>query len=359
MRRGRRGNMVEMKSDVTRMTPAEGAALLDSANLAEIAAAADAVCRRMHPEPWRTYNVDRNINYTNVCRCRCRFCAFSRDAEDADAYVIPWDAMFRKIQETVALGGEQILLQGGLNPALRLTWFEQLFREIKTAFPTVNIHGLTPTEIAFLAEIEDLPLETVLDRLAAAGLGSLPGGGAEILVDGVRQIVSPKKIMTDGWLRVHALWHARGGRSTATMMFGHVETHAQRMEHLARIRDLQDRTGGFTAFIPWTYQPVPHALWPVEIPRAGTFAYLKTLAVSRIFLDNIPNIQASWVTQGMKIGALALAFGANDLGSVMIEENVVAACGTRFAATEAELRDEIRRAGFTPRRRNVFYELRE
>lgn len=344
---------------MTRMTPAEGVELLKSANLAEIAEAADAVCRRMHPEPWRTYNVDRNVNYTNVCRCRCRFCAFSRDAGDADAYVISRDEVLKKIAETVELGGEQILLQGGLNPELKLAWFEELFREIKRAFPWVNIHGLTPTEIAFLAEIEELPLETVLDRLADAGLGSLPGGGAEILVDSVRQKVSPKKIMTDDWLRVHELWHARGGRSTATMMFGHVETFADRMEHLARIRELQDKTGGFTAFIPWTYQPVPRGQWEVEIPRAGSFDYLKTLAVSRLFLDNVPNIQASWVTQGMKIGELTLFFGANDLGSVMIEENVVAACGTTFFATENELRNAIHRAGFTPRRRNVFYELAE
>lgn len=352
-----------------RLTPAEAVALLESPNLAEIAAEAEKVCRRLHPESWRTYNVDRNINYTNVCRCRCRFCAFSCDAGDAAAYVISWDEMFRKIEETVALGGEQILLQGGLNPALRLSWFEELFREIKTAFPAVNIHGLTPTEIAFLAEIEELELETVLDRLAAAGLGSLPGGGAEILVDSVRRQVSPRKIMTAGWLRVHELWHARGGRSTATMMFGHVESYADRVEHLARIRDLQDKTGGFTAFIPWTYQPVPQAILldgddqntpnMTDIPRAGTFDYLKTLTVSRLFLDNIPNIQASWVTQGMKIGELTLAFGANDLGSVMIEENVVASCGTTFAATESELRAAIRRAGYEPRRRNVFYEVQE
>ncbi|MDO4550947.1 MAG: radical SAM protein [Planctomycetia bacterium] len=378
----------KITSEHQRMTVTEGEILLNSPHLAEIASAADTVCRHMHPEPWRTYNIDRNINYTNICQCRCYFCAFSRDAHHADAYVITKDELLQKIQQTVDLGGSQILLQGGLNPELRLSWFEQLFREIKSAFPGVNIHGLTPTEILFLSKLENLPEETVLDRLASAGLGSLPGGGAEILVDSVRKKISPKKIMTEDWLRIHELWHLRGGRSTATMMFGHVETPAERMKHLEHIRNLQDKTGGFTAFIPWTYQPVPRAIFEnfspdkishkdfshtdflsappkktemdmSRIPAAGTFAYLKMLAVSRLFLDNISNIQVSWVTQGMKIGELALSFGANDMGSLMIEENVVAACGTTFFTTETQLKENIRRAGFLPRRRNVFYQLQD
>lgn len=346
---------LSMKIDTkTRMSPDRAVELLESSDLAALGAAAEAVCRRLHPENFRTYNIDRNVNYTNVCACRCRFCGFSCDAGDPQAYVISRDEMFRKIDETLALGGEQILLQGGLNPDLRLSWFEELFREISTRYPTLNIHGLTPTEIWYLSRLEGISFSETISRLQAVGLRTLPGGGAEILSDDVRNAVSPKKIMTSDWIEIMRLWHRSGHRSTATMMFGHVETPAQRVAHLAAIRDLQDETHGFTAFIPWTYQPFSG----LPARKVGSFEYLKTLAVSRIFLDNIPNIQASWVTQGLRVGQLALRFGANDMGSVMIEENVVASVGTAFRATENQLRAAIRSAGFEPRKRNVFYEVK-
>ncbi|MDO4571019.1 MAG: cyclic dehypoxanthinyl futalosine synthase [Planctomycetia bacterium] len=342
-------------SATRRLTPSEAVELLRSSDLAQLGLAAQAVSARLHPEKFRTYNIDRNINYTNVCECRCKFCGFSCDIDDPKAYVISIDEMFRKIEETLELGGRQILLQGGLHPELRLVWFENMFLEIKKKFPQINIHGLTPTEIWYLARMEGISFEEVICRLKLAGLGSLPGGGAEILVDEVRKSVSPKKIMTDDWLHIMRLWHQAGGRSTATMMFGHVETLEQRVEHLDRIRQLQDETAGFTAFIPWTYQ----RFHDLPLPKTGAFEYLKNLAVARIFLDNIPNIQTSWVTQGLAIGQLALRFGANDMGSVMIEENVVASCGTVFRANENELRNAIEKSGFQPKKRNVFYELED
>jgi cyclic dehypoxanthinyl futalosine synthase len=337
-----------------RLSVDEGLVLLQSQRLAALGRAADAVTRRLHPEPFRTYNVDRNINYTNVCTSGCRFCAFSRKAGDADAYVISPDELHRKIEETIALGGNQILLQGGLHPELKIEWYEELLRDISGRFPQINVHGFSPPEIDHIATFSGLPVERVLERLKRAGLGSLPGGGAEILVDRVRRQVSPCKTSADRWLEVCRAWHALGGRGSATMMFGHVETLAERMEHLERLRRLQDETHGFTAFICWTFQPGNTAL--AKVSKAGAFEYLKTLAVSRLFLDNFANLQASWVTQGLAVGQLALRFGANDFGSVMIEENVVAAAGTTFRATEAEIRGRIMSAGFSPRKRNVFYE---
>jgi cyclic dehypoxanthinyl futalosine synthase len=336
-----------------RISPAEGLRLLESSDLAALGEAADAVARRLHPEPYRTYNIDRNINYTNVCVGGCQFCAFSRKPSDPDAYVLSREELFRKIEETLALGGDQILLQGGMNPDLDLAWCENLLRDIKQRFPTINIHGFSPPEIHHLSQRSGLPIRTVLERLRSAGLGSLPGGGAEILVDRVRRSVSPCKVGVDGWLEVCRQWHRLGGRGSATMMFGHVETLAERIEHLDRLRRLQDETGGFTAFICWSFQPGNTAL--THLRKAGAVEYLKTLAVSRLYLDNFPNLQASWVTQGMKIGQLALRFGANDMGSLMIEENVVAAAGTRFHTTHEELRQAILDAGFLPRRRDVFY----
>lgn len=338
-----------------RLAFAEGLSLLESHDLASLGQAADAVTRRLHPETFRTYNVDRNINYTNICTSGCRFCAFSRKIGDADAYVISWEELHRKIEETIALGGSQILLQGGMHPELGLAWYERLLRDIHDHFPGLNVHGFSPPEIDHIAAISGLPVEKVLERLRQAGLGSLPGGGAEILVDGVRRQISPCKTSADRWLDICRAWHTLGGRGSATMMFGHVETLRDRMEHLERLRQLQDETGGFTAFICWTFQPGNTAL--ADLPKSGAFEYLKTLAVSRLFLDNFANLQASWVTQGLAVGQLALFFGANDFGSVMIEENVVAAAGTRFRAGEDDICRAIRETGYEPRRRNVFYEL--
>jgi len=329
--------------------------LLDSADLAAIGRAADAVTRRLHPQPYRTYNIDRNVNYTNVCTAVCDFCAFYRPPRHAEGYVLDREVLLRKIEETVAAGGDQILMQGGLHPTLPLEWYEELLRDIKRHFPQVNVHGFSPPEIHHFTKVSRRPLPEVLERLARAGLGSLPGGGGEILVDRVRAAMTRGKVMTDDWLEVHRQWHLLGGRSTATMMFGHIETLAERIEHLERIRRLQDETGGFTAFICWTFQPDNTRM--AEIPPAGPFAYLKTQAVARLYLDNVANIQSSWVTQGREIGQLALLFGANDMGSLMLEENVVSAAGTVHHLTLAEMRSAIADLGFVPRRRNVFYEL--
>jgi cyclic dehypoxanthinyl futalosine synthase len=338
-----------------RLTPAEGLALLESRDLASLGRAADEVARRLHPENYRTYNIDRNINYTNICSAVCDFCAFYRTPKHAEGYVLDRDVLLQKIQETVDLGGDQILMQGGMHPTLGLEWYEDLLRAIKTRFPQVNVHGFSPPEIHAFTKVFKLPLRTVLERLKAAGLGSLPGGGAEILVDRVRAEITRGKVMTDDWLNVCRVWHELGGRGTATMMFGHVETLAERIEHLERLRQLQDETGGFTAFICWTFQPEHTDL--AHLPRAGAFEYLKTQAVGRLYLDNFPNIQSSWVTQGLKIGQLALCYGANDMGSLMIEENVVASAGTVHYLTLEQIRDAIRESGYIPRQRNVFYEL--
>ena len=338
-----------------RLTPDEGLALMQSHDLPALGRAADAVSRRMHPESYRTYNIDRNINYTNVCTAVCDFCAFYRKPKDPEGYVLPRDVLLKKVQETVDLGGEQILLQGGLHPEFKLDWYEEMLRDIKTQFPQVNVHGFSAPEIYHFTKVNKLPLRTVLERLKAAGLGSLPGGGAEILVDRVRAEITRGKVMTDDWLDVMRVWHELGGKSTVTMMFGHVETLAERVEHLERVRRQQDETGGFTAYICWTFQPEHTDL--SHIPPAGAFDYLRTQAVSRLYLDNIPNIQSSWVTQGLKTGQLGLLFGANDMGSLMIEENVVAEAGTVHFLTLEQIRGAITELGFTPRQRNVFYQL--
>jgi len=341
--------------DGERLDSAAAVRLLESRDLAALGRAADAVTRRLHPEPFRTYNIDRNINYTNVCTAVCDFCAFYRPPKHAEGYVLDRDELLRKIEETVALGGDQILMQGGLHPTLTLEWYEELLRDIKRHFPQVNVHGFSPPEIHHFTKVSKRPLREVLERLAIAGLGSLPGGGGEILVDRVRAAMTRGKVMTDDWLEVHRQWHLLGGRSTATMMFGHIETLAERVEHLERIRELQDETGGFTAFICWTFQPEHTEM--ADVPPAGPFEYLKTQAVARLHLDNVPNIQSSWVTQGRDIGQLALLFGANDMGSLMIEENVVSAAGTVHHLTLDQMRSAISELGYTPRRRNVFYEL--
>lgn len=337
-----------------RLSPEEGNALFEIFDLPALGRAADAVSRRLHPEPYRTYNIDRNINYTNVCAAVCDFCAFYRKSSDSDAYVLPREVLYQKIEETIALGGDQVLLQGGNHPSLKLEWYEDLLRDLKARYPQINLHAFSASEIWHLHKLSKLPVRTVLERLRAAGMGSLPGGGAEILVDRVRSAITINKVMTDEWLEVHRTWHQLGGRSTATMMFGHVESHAERIEHLQRLRDLQDETGGFTAFICWTFQP-GHKM--ADRPMAGAFEYLKTQAIARLYLDNFANIQSSWVTQGPKIGQLALLYGANDMGSLMIEENVVAAAGTVHHLTLEEIKRSIRELGFEPRQRNVYYQL--
>ncbi len=349
------GDILEKAVAGDRVSPDEGLRLLESHDLASLGRAADEVVRREHPEPYRTYNIDRNINYSNICTAVCDFCAFYRKPGSSEGYVLSRDVLLEKIRETVELGGDQILLQGGLHPTLTLEWYEELFADIKRHFPQVNIHGFSPPEIFHFTKVAKLPLRTVLERLRTAGLGSLPGGGGEILVDRVRREITRGKVLTDDWLDVHRVWHSLGGRSTATMMFGHVETLAERIEHLERLRSLQDETLGFTAYICWTFQPENTDM--ADIPPAGAFEYLKTLAVSRLYLDNFANIQSSWVTQGLKIGQMAMLYGANDMGSLRIEENVVAEAGTVHFLTLEEIREAIRELGYIPRQRNVFYEL--
>ena len=347
--------------DGQRIDQSEGLALAESHELLAIGRAADTVARRLHPEPYRTYNIDRNVNYTNVCAAECDFCAFFRKRRDADAYLLPREVLYQKIDETLAMGGEQVLMQGGLHPSLGLEWYEELLADLKARYPQVNLHAFSPPEIWHLHKIAKLPLRTVLSRLKDAGLGSIPGGGGEILVDRVRDAITRGKCMTDEWLEVMRVWHELGGRSSATMMFGHVETLADRIEHLERLRQLQDETGGFTAFICWTFQKPegPDQRSPYftmhHVPTVGAYEYLKMQAIARLYLDNFPNIQSSWVTQGPKIGQVGLFFGANDMGSLMLEENVVSSAGTVFHLTLDEIRRAIFDAGFIPRQRNVFY----
>lgn len=337
-----------------RLTPEEGVALLRSHDLVAIGAAADAVTRRLHPEPFRTYNIDRNINYTNACTAVCDFCAFYRPPGHEEVYVLSRDVLHQKLQETVELGGDQILLQGGLHPKLKLEWYEEMLSDMREHFPSINIHGFSPPEIYHFGKLNNLSLKEVLERLKAAGLGSLPGGGGEILVDRVRKEITRGKVLTDDWLDVNRVWHELGGKSSATMMFGHIETLEERIEHLERLRQLQDETGGFSAYICWTFQPENTDM--ADVPPSGAFEYLKTQAVSRLYLDNFPNIQSSWVTQGEQIGQVALFYGANDMGSLMIEENVVAEAGTVHFLTLDSIRRCIEDAGYIPRQRNVFYE---
>lgn len=340
--------------DGVRLTRADGEALMACRDLHKLGRAAHAVTTRLHPEPYRTYNIDRNVNYTNVCAAVCDFCAFYRKSTDTDAYVLSREELYQKVEETIALGGNQILMQGGMHPSLKLEWYEELLSDLRAKFPTVNLHAFSPPEIWHFHKINKLPLETVLRRLKDAGLGSLPGGGGEILVDRVRKELTKNKALTDEWLEVTRVWHRLGGKGSATMMFGHIETDAERLEHLDRIRQVQDETGGFTAFICWTMQP-GHKM--SHFTEVGAFEYLRTQAVARLYLDNVPNIQSSWVTQGAKIGQIALFFGANDMGSLMIEENVVASAGTVHHLTLEQIRRCITEAGWEPKQRDVFYNL--
>jgi cyclic dehypoxanthinyl futalosine synthase len=301
-----------------------------------------------------TYIVDRNINYTNVCNVYCKFCAFYRVEGDDDAYVITHDEIDQKIEETVALGGTQILMQGGHHPKLTLQWYLDLLSHIKSKFPQVNIHGFSPSEFIHFRDIFNLPVEEIIRQFKEAGLGSIPGGGGEILVDRVRKRISPLKAMSDDWLSVMDAAHRLGLNSSATMMFGHVESIEDRIEHLERVRAQQEKSGGFTAFICWTFQAENTRL---KAPTVGAHEYLRTQALARIYLDNIPNIQSSWVTQGLEIGQVALKYGANDLGSIMIEENVVSQAGTTFRMTVDDMRRLISDLGYTPRQRDNWYRL--
>jgi len=336
-----------------RLTREEGIALLRDADLLELGMLADAVRQRLHPEGLVTYIIDRNINYTNVCTAQCAFCAFYRDLPSKEGYLLSKEQLAAKIEETLALGGNQILLQGGLHPDLGIEYYEELFRWIKGSYP-IWIHGLSPAEVKHIEKVSSLSTEEALRRLVAAGLDSIPGGGAEILSDRVRQVIGIAKGTTAEWLSVMETAHRLGMKTTATMMFGHVETLEERVEHLLHLRDLQDRTRGFTAFIGWTFQPTHTAMAGDELT---SFQYLRTLAVARVMLDNFPNVQASWVTQGGKIGQVSLRFGANDFGSLMIEENVVSAAGAHFRLTEAEIARNIQDAGFVPKRRTMHYDI--
>ena len=316
---------------------------------------ADGIRARKHPSRTVTYIIDRNVNYTNLCVARCNFCAFYRTVGSPDGYVLGFDEILSKIQETIDLGGNQLLMQGGHNPDLPIAWYEDLFRTIKAKYPDFKLHALSPPEVLHLSRLNGLTTRQVIDRLIAAGLDSIPGGGAEILVDRVRKALNCySKASADEWIDIMREAHQAGLRTTATMMYGTVDTDEDRIEHMLRLRDLQDETGGFTAFITWSYQPEHTEHGGYE---ATGVDYLRTLALSRIVLDNFDNLQASWVTQGGKVGQLSLAYGANDMGSVMIEENVVRAAGAAYCMDELEIVVNIEDAGFVAKRRNMHYEI--
>ncbi len=340
-----------------RISDEEALHLFHHAQLPELSQAAHSVRNRLHDPGLVTYIIDRNVNYTNVCLADCSFCAFFRKINDDDAYLLTKDELAQKIQETQALGGNQLLLQGGMHPKLKLDWYEEMLSWMKAEFG-IHIHGFSAPEIHAFSKINRMSYEEVLGRLKAAGLDSLPGGGAEILVDRVRTEITRGKVLTDDWLEVHRVWHKLGGKSSATMMFGHVETLEERLETFRRYRELQDETGGFTAFIDWTFQPENTRLFEErQLQEVGSWDYLRTTAIARIYIDNIPHFQSSWVTQGERIGQVSLFYGCDDMGSIMIEENVVKAAGAEFRMTERKLRRLVQEAGFTPRRRNFFYEL--
>ena len=338
-----------------RVSAAEALQLYREAPTHVLGRLADTIRLRKHPEGVVTYIIDRNVNYTNICVARCNFCAFYRPVGSGEGYVLGFEEIFSKIDETISVGGNQLLLQGGHNPDLPIQWYEDLFRAVKARYPQFKLHALSPPEVLHISRLNQIPAQTVIERLVAAGLDSIPGGGAEILVDRVRKLLNCySKATSDEWIDIMRQAHHAGLRTTATMMYGTVETQEERIEHMMRLRDLQDETGGFTAFITWSYQP--------EHTEHGGFEetgvdYLRTLALSRIVLDNFDNLQASWVTQGGKVGQLSLAYGANDMGSVMIEENVVRAAGAAYCMDELEIVVNIEDAGFVAKRRNMHYEI--
>ncbi|MES2123117.1 MAG: cyclic dehypoxanthinyl futalosine synthase [Gemmatimonadota bacterium] len=338
-------------------TSAEFTAYLDlyeNAPLLELGAQADAIRQELHPEPVVTYIIDRNINYTNVCVADCAFCAFYRRPKDREGYVLSFEEIGAKIDECKAIGGVQILLQGGHNPYIPFEWYLELMRYIKAHHP-IHIHGFSPSEVVFFSERFKLPVAEVVRELHAAGLDSIPGGGGEILVDAVRERVAKKKAQTEEWLGVQEEAHRQGMKTSVTMMYGLGESNADRVEHLIRVRDVQARTGGFTAFICWPLQPEGTQM--SEYVKTDAVTYLRTLALARIICRNIPNLQSSWVTMGLKVGQVALRFGANDFGSLMMEENVVSAAGTTHRASIGEMERAIRDAGLTPRRRRQDYSM--
>ena len=341
--------------DGGRVSASEALTLYREAPTHVLGRLADTIRARKHPDRIVTYIIDRNVNYTNVCVARCNFCAFYRPVGSSEGYVLGFEEIFRKIDETIALGGNQLLLQGGHNPDLPIQWYEDLFRAVKARYPEFKLHALSPPEVLHISRLNQLPVPTVIERLVGSGLDSIPGGGAEILVDRVRKALNCYSKASSGeWLGVMREAHRAGLRTTATMMYGTVETDEDRIEHMMRLRDLQDETGGFTAFITWSYQPEHTEHGGYE---ATGVDYLRTLALSRIVLDNFDNLQASWVTQGGKVGQLSLAFGANDMGSVMIEENVVRAAGAAYCMDEVEIVLNVEDAGFVAKRRNMHYEI--
>ncbi len=366
---------------LSRLDEADALALYHDCSIHELGRRAHEVTMRLHPEPYRTYVVDRNINYANYCTAKCIFCNFKADPPGVDTgrkdlpdgYVLSFEEIGKKIEELIAIGGTQILMQGGLVPAemLPFEWYLDLMRFIKRQYPAIHIHALSPPEIHAFHEIFDMTVRDILLRLQEAGLDSIPGGGAEILVDRVRRKIAQGKTDTQQYLHVMREAHRIGMRTSITMMFGHIESVDERVEHLRRVRDLQDETGGFTAFICWTFQPGDTPLGRVaqhepdsdpdpdgkHLVLADAHEYLRMNAIARLYLDNIPNIQSSWVTQGVKIGQLGLFFGANDMGSVMMEENVVSAAGTTYRLTEQQIREAIRGAGWLAKKRNFYYQI--
>ena len=348
------------------LTPDEALALYRGLDQPSLGLLANDVRLRLNPpdedgQVHVTYIVDRNLNPTNVCITDCGFCAFYRSPNDPEAYILPREVIYQKVDELVALGGRQLLLQGGHHPELKTEWYAELFSDLKQRYPDVWIHGMSPPEITHVSKLEKRPVQDVLKDLKAAGLDSIPGGGAELLVERVRNIIAPKKATTEEWLQVMRQWGRMGGKGTATMMFGHCETDQERIEHLTRIRELQDETGVFTAFIPWTFQPentpIGDQLLEARGGQKATVAeYLRTLSLSRLYLQNVPHIQSSFVTQGMKTCQIGLAMGADDFGSAMIEENVVSSAGCTHPTSIPEIERHIKDAGYVPQRRNMMYE---
>lgn len=344
---------------MSRLTKQEALDLLRNSPLLELGRQAYEVKQKLHKDKITTFIVDRNINYTNICNAGCKFCAFKRGVNDEDGYVLSNETIATKIEELIAIGGTQILFQGGVHPKLKIEYYEELTEFIHTRFPQITIHGFSAAEIAYIAKVSEISEKEVLKRLQAKGLSSIPGAGAEILVDRVRNIISPNKQNTEGWLGVHRAAHEIGMRTTATMMFGSVETDKEIVEHLDRLRELQDETGGFRAFILWSFQPDNTPLFKEHphITKATSNRYLRILALARLYLDNFKNLQSSWVTQGSHIGQTALFFGANDMGSTMMEENVVAAAGAANRMAEDEIVRLIKDAGEIPAKRNTAYEI--